>query len=49
MKSKRDEVARFNIAQAQVEGVILYLILSIGCHSIKRDTIWIANKVLMLT
>jgi hypothetical protein len=29
--------------------LILYLILSIGCCSIKRDTTWIANKVSMLT
>jgi hypothetical protein len=27
----------------------LYLILSIGCHSIKSDTTWITNKVSMLT
>jgi hypothetical protein len=30
MKSKRDEVARFNIVQPQVEQKYLYLILSIG-------------------
>jgi hypothetical protein len=37
-------VARISMVQAQVE-VVLYLILSIGYRSIKRDTTWIANKV----
>jgi hypothetical protein len=47
---KRNEVARFNIMQAHVEEVIfLYLILSIGSRSIKRDATRIANTVSMLT
>jgi hypothetical protein len=29
--------------------LIIYLILSIGSRSIKRDTTWITNKVSMLT
>jgi hypothetical protein len=49
MKLKGDEVVRFNIMQAQDEEVFLYLILSIGCRSIKRDTTWIVNKVSMIT
>jgi hypothetical protein len=33
----------------KLKKLFLYLILSIGCRSIRRDTIWIANKVSMLT
>jgi hypothetical protein len=33
----------------KLKELILYLILSIGYRSIKRDTTWIANKVSMVT
>jgi hypothetical protein len=33
----------------KLKELIIYLILSIGCRSIKRDTTWITNKVSMLT
>jgi hypothetical protein len=37
------------LCQLKLKELILYLILSIDCCSIKMDTTWIANKVSMLT
>jgi hypothetical protein len=37
------------LCKLKLKELILYLIISIGCRSIKRDTTWITSKISMLT